>query len=202
MLSICSVRSYFAVAMILFYEPALREKHTRTRDGLSAAKVTFHQDLSSRALEKWPEDGPHGFNTAESAWLAESLRYLKHGPGRLTSTRRRVVPAAAEKAAANPPPPPRRDSSKAQRHQGASPKPRNTDPVRSASRFQSINRYFICFMTFIPVMTPIMTILYHVFICFIPGICDADILLEHHTERPELSEEAVTHAENRLRYTV
>lgn len=136
MLSICSVRSYFAVAMILFYEADLREKHTRTWDGLSAAwKATFHQDLSSRALEKWPEDGPHGFNAAESAWLAETLRYLKRGPGRPTSARRRVVPPAAGKAAANPPPPPRRDSSKAQRRQGASPKPRDPDPVRSSSRF-------------------------------------------------------------------
>ena len=116
MLSICSVRSYFAVAMILFYEPALREKHTRTWDGLTAAwKATFLQDLSARALEKWPEDGPHGFNAAESAWLAESLRYLKHGQGRPKSSRRRVVPAAAGKAAAIPPPPPRRDSSKAPR---------------------------------------------------------------------------------------
>jgi hypothetical protein len=108
MLSICYARSYFAVTMILFYEPALREKHTHTWDGLTAAwKATFHQDLSSRALEKWPEDRPHGFNAAESAGLAESesLRYLKHGPGRPTSTRRRVVPAAAGKDAANPPPP-------------------------------------------------------------------------------------------------
>jgi hypothetical protein len=117
MLSICLVRSYFAVAMILWHVPALREKHTRTWDGLTAAwKATFHQDLSSRALKKWPEDGPHGFNAAESAWLAETLRYLKHGQGRPTSTRRRVVSAVAGAAAANPPPPPRRDSSKAQRH--------------------------------------------------------------------------------------
>ena len=57
-------------------------------------------------------------------------------------------------------------------------------------------------MTFIPFMTPSMTILYHVLISFIPGICDADILLEHHTETPELNAEAVMHAENRLRYTV
>ena len=122
--------------MILFYERELREKHTRTWDGLSAAwKATFHQDLSSHALEKWPEDGPHGFNANESAWLTGSLRYLKHGPGRPTSTRRRIDPAAAGKAAANPAPAPRRDSSKAPRHQGASPKPRNTDPVRSASRY-------------------------------------------------------------------
>jgi hypothetical protein len=57
-------------------------------------------------------------------------------------------------------------------------------------------------MTFIPFMTCIMTILYHVFISFIPGIRDADILLEHCTETPELNVEAVTHAENRLRLTV
>jgi hypothetical protein len=37
MLSICSVRPYFAVAMILWHQPALREKHTRTWDGLTAA---------------------------------------------------------------------------------------------------------------------------------------------------------------------
>jgi hypothetical protein len=57
-------------------------------------------------------------------------------------------------------------------------------------------------MTFIPFMTPIMTILYPVFISFIPGIRDADILLENHTETPQLNVEAITHAENRLRYTV
>jgi hypothetical protein len=139
MLSICSARSYFAAVMILWHDPALREKHTRTWDGLTAAwKATFHQDLSSRALEKWPEDGPHGFNAAESAWLAATLRFLKHGRGRPTSTRRRVVPAAAAAAAATPPPPaepPRRDSSKAQHRQGASPKTCDPDPVRSASRF-------------------------------------------------------------------
>ena len=57
-------------------------------------------------------------------------------------------------------------------------------------------------MTFIHFVTSIMTILYHVFISFIPGIRDADILLEHHTETPEVNVEAVTHAENRLRLTV
>jgi hypothetical protein len=57
-------------------------------------------------------------------------------------------------------------------------------------------------MTFIPIVTCIMTILYPVFISFITGIRDADILLEHYTETPELNVEAVTHAENRLRLTV
>ncbi len=57
-------------------------------------------------------------------------------------------------------------------------------------------------MTFIHFVTSVMTILYHVFISFIPGIRDADILLEHYTETPELNVEAVTHAENCLRFTV
>jgi hypothetical protein len=57
-------------------------------------------------------------------------------------------------------------------------------------------------MTFIPIVTCIMTILYPVFISYITGIRDADILLEHYTETPELNVEAVTHAENRLRLTV
>jgi hypothetical protein len=136
MLSICSVRSYFAVAMILWYDKELRDKYSRTWDALSAAwQATFHQDLSSRALEKWPQDGPHGFNNAESEWLTGTLRYLKRGPGRPASARVRVVPAAAGKAAAIPPPPPRRDSSKGQRRESASPKPRDPDPVRSTSRF-------------------------------------------------------------------
>ncbi len=57
-------------------------------------------------------------------------------------------------------------------------------------------------MTFIHFVTSIMTILYHVFISFIPGIRDADILLEHYTETPELNVEAVTHAKTCLRFTV
>ncbi len=107
MRSICSVRSYFAVAMILWHDPALREKHARTWDGLTAAwnATLHHHDLCSCALENRPEDGPHGFNAAESAWLAGTLRFLKHGPCMPTSTRRRIVPAAAAAAAAAPLPP-------------------------------------------------------------------------------------------------
>ena len=121
MLSICSVRSYLAVAMILWYDPALSEKHERAWDGLNAVwKATFHHDLCGRDLEKWPEDGPHGFTKNESSLLTGTLSYLKHGPGRPSSSRRRVVPPAAPL----PPPPPAKpapsdsDSSKAQRRQG------------------------------------------------------------------------------------
>jgi hypothetical protein len=75
MRSICSVQSYFAVAMILWHVPALREKHARTWDGLTVAwKATSHHDLCSRALGNWPEDGQHGFNAAQSAWLAGNAK--------------------------------------------------------------------------------------------------------------------------------
>ncbi len=134
---------------------------------------------------------------------------MKHGPGRPKSTRRRVVPAAAAAAAAAPPQsaePPRRDSSEAQRRQGASPKIRDPDPVRSASRF--VNYVLITYI-FYAVQTFHNThydnspsfIRKNGFSC-IPGIRDADILLEHHTETPKLNVEAVAHAENCLRHTV
>jgi hypothetical protein len=178
---------------------------TRQAGPSAAWKATFHHDLRSLALENWPEDGLHGFNTAESAWLAGTLRFLKHGPGRPTSTRRRVVPAAAAAAAAVPPPPaepPRRDSSKAHRRQGASPKIRDTDPVRSASRFLN---YILIIYTFYAIHTFYKThydnslsFIRKDGFSFIPGIRDADILLD---ETP-LNVEAVAHAENRLRYTV
>jgi hypothetical protein len=133
--SICSVRSYLAVAMILWHDPDLRAKHASAWDGLTAAwKATFHHDLTARDVEKWPEDGPHGFNKNESAWLAGTLRFLKRGPGRAPSSRRRVVPPAP----APPPPlasiPPGRNSVKAQRRSVATPKPRDPDPVRASSR--------------------------------------------------------------------
>ena len=67
MLSICSVRSYFAVAMILWHDTALRAKHSHAWDSLTAAwKATFHHDLTASSLEKWPEDGPHGFSKAST----------------------------------------------------------------------------------------------------------------------------------------
>ena len=136
MLSICSVRPYFAVAIILWYNTALREKHARTWDSLTAAwKATFHHDLSSRDLDRWPEDGPHAFTKAESAWLSGTLRFLKLGAGRPASTRRRSVPPVDPVLPPPPAKPAPRDSSKAQRCQGASTKTRDADPVRSASRF-------------------------------------------------------------------
>ena len=133
--SICSVRSYMAVAMILWHDPDLRAKHSCAWDGLTAAwRATFHHDLTARDLEKWPEDGPHGFNKSESAWLAGTLRFLKRGPGRAPSSRRRVEPPAP----APPPPqasiPAGSNSGKAQRRSVSTPKPRDPDPVRASSR--------------------------------------------------------------------
>ncbi len=78
MLSVCSVWCYLAGAMILWYDPALHAKHSRAWDSLTAAwKATFHTKLTANALEKRPEDGPHGFSKAQSTWLTATLRYPK-----------------------------------------------------------------------------------------------------------------------------
>ena len=147
MLSICSVRSYFAVAMILWHDTALRAKHSHAWDSLTAAwKATFHHDLTASSLEKWPEDGPHGFSKAESSWLTATLRFLKQGQGRPPSARRR---ASAPAPATSPSPPPAakatsRISAKADRIGGASKKRRNTDPVQSSRRFATVQNDILC----------------------------------------------------------
>ena len=139
MRSICSVRSYLAVAMLLWYDPALRAKHTRAWDSLTAAwKATFHTELTAGALEKWPEDGPHGFSKAQSTWLSATLRFLK-GQGRPPSRRR----ASAHPRATSPAPPPAakpasRSSVKANRGGVASKTTSNPDPVQSSRRFATV----------------------------------------------------------------
>ncbi len=41
--------------MIMWYDPAVREKNAQAWEKLTAAwKVTFHTELTAGALEKWP----------------------------------------------------------------------------------------------------------------------------------------------------
>ena len=95
--SICSIRSYMALAMILYHDEGLRSSQQRIWDELNFAwRATFHSELHSNVLERWPEDGPHAFTKEQSTWLAETLRILKRGPGR--PARRRVAPPAARAA--------------------------------------------------------------------------------------------------------
>jgi hypothetical protein len=81
--SICSARSYMAIAMIMWYQPDLRLTQLRLWEELKYAwNTTFHCDLHPDWLEKWPEDRPHAFNSEESKWLAETLCYFNRTPGR------------------------------------------------------------------------------------------------------------------------
>jgi hypothetical protein len=130
-LSICSVRAYHAVALLLVHVPSLRTAHPRVWGELNTAWLnTFHSDLSETALEKWPTTGPLAFSTAQGDWLTETLRYLKSlKPG--PALRRRSVPASPAPAAAQD------ASEKSQKSKagGARGKHRrDPDPVQDTSR--------------------------------------------------------------------
>ena len=137
--SICSVRSYLAQAMIMWYDTAVREKNAQAWERLTAAwKATFHSELTAGALDKWPTDGPHCFSEAQSAWLTATLRYLK-GQGRAPSRRRTSAPP--REASPAPPPnakPASRTSVRAGRGGGASRTVRNPDPVQSTRRSATV----------------------------------------------------------------
>ena len=139
MITIASERTYMAVAMILWYDGDLRAQHARAWDGLNAAwKATFHTELTAAALEKWPKDGPHGFNETQSTWLASTLRYLK-GQSRPPARRRvhRAPPQPPASVAAIKPA--ARSSRKANDGGGASSAARNPDPVLSSGRFVTVH---------------------------------------------------------------
>ena len=141
MQSICSVRSYMAVAMILWYDLDLRAKHSRAWESLTAAwKATFHTELTAGALEKWPQDGPHGFSEDQSTWLTSTLRYLK---GRAPPRRRRATSPAPRPAAKVAAKPASRASLGTGGGGGASRTARNLDPVQSSRRFATLLNFNI-----------------------------------------------------------
>ncbi len=54
------------VAMIMWYQADLREKHRRIWDQLYSARMaTFSIDLTANGLKLWPVAGPHAFNKAK-----------------------------------------------------------------------------------------------------------------------------------------
>jgi hypothetical protein len=82
-INICTVSSYIAVDMILWYQPAFRAKQKRIWDELNFAwAATFAIDLTAAGLERRPKSGPHAFNKAQFKWLFETLRFLKQSTGR------------------------------------------------------------------------------------------------------------------------
>ena len=137
-ISICSVRSYMALAMILWYDSDLRGAQRRLWDELNLAwSSTFHSDLHPHVLEKWPVTGPHAFSKTESTWLSETLRFLKKSSGRPSRAR----PPPASSAQASVP----RSSSKAEGRAKVSKKRRASDPVATFPRFASNMSIFYSF---------------------------------------------------------
>ena len=117
-INVASVRYYMAVAMILWYQADLREKHKRVWDELNYAWLaTFSCDLHAVGLEKWPVTGTFAFDEAQSKWLTDTLRFLKlSAAGRP----RRNIPAPRAPAVVPSP---------------AVKNKRNSDPVAQTKRY-------------------------------------------------------------------
>ena len=139
--SICSVRSYLAVAMILWYDTEIRAAHSKVWDALQYSwHATFHTELSAVGLERWSITGPHAFNEHECTWLTETLRCMKKpalrrrvaaDPG--PSVHTKAVPAALKSKRAAPAKPGKRG--------------RSADPVKKASRYFLLNISLISLIT-------------------------------------------------------
>ncbi len=100
-----------------------------------AWNATFHCDLHPNGLEKWPEDGPHAFNPAESKWVVKTLSYFKRSsgrPARSSSVRRALETAPPPPAKAAPVP---LGSRKDEGVQEASRKRGASAPVKAKKRF-------------------------------------------------------------------
>jgi hypothetical protein len=128
-------------AWIVAAAPPAPQQPARSRTPLPARPLnyawnaTFHCDIRPKGLEKWPEDGPHTFNTSESKWLAETLCYFKRSAGR--PARSSTVCRALETA---PPPPAKaapvtRGSRKDEEVKEASRKRGASAPVKAKKRF-------------------------------------------------------------------
>ena len=201
--SICSVWSYFAVAMILWHDPALRAKHARACDGMTTAwKATYHHDLTA-----------HWFG--EVAWR----RIARLQQGRICLAVRHdplpeIRPGQAAVFASPPPTSCGCPAASAGRElepcsmwfsEGpTSPRCLDEAPqlrwvLSRASRFAFYNYIF---NSLYDTIIYIKRIVLHIsFICkkwsqfhswYTASIRDADILLEHSTETPEFNANAVT----------
>ena len=118
-INIRSVRYYLAVAMIMWYQADLRDKHKRVWDELNYAWLAIC-DLHAVALEKWPETGPFAFDKVQSKWLTDTLHFLKQSTAR---PRRQIPPP---RTPADVPPASLRSK-------------RNSDPVQQIQK-----RYIYC----------------------------------------------------------
>jgi len=78
---ICTLRSYLAIAMILWYKQDIRAKYVDVWERLNKAWFeTFNMPLQASDLAKPPTDGEYGFRDGELVWLLETYRFLSKPP--------------------------------------------------------------------------------------------------------------------------
>ena len=139
---LATLRTYFAIAILLYYQPALQAKHAEFYELFKKSWVdTFMREIDDKQLEKPPSEGVLGFSPDQVTWLMETRRLLAEtGPYKQRKSSR--VPVArtspSEPATAKP------RSRTAPHSQGSSsaagdPRPpekkgRNEDPVKHNSR--------------------------------------------------------------------
>jgi hypothetical protein len=121
-----------------------------------AWNATFHCNLHPEGLKKWPEDAPHTFNTEESKWLAETLRYFKRSAGPYG---RPVRSSSVCRALETAPPPPAKvapvtqGSRKDEGVQEASRKRGASAPVKAKKLFayctRNIYTYYIYYFSYV-----------------------------------------------------
>ena len=87
------LRSYFALAIILFYDKALQEKHKKLYGKLQKAWVNnFGTVIDDNTTAHPPTLGIKGFNEDEVTWLLHTRRFLKTQPSSIQRRSSKPVP--------------------------------------------------------------------------------------------------------------
>ena len=74
---LASLRSFFAIAIIMFYTPDLQAKHQAWYDWfVKKWQDSFGYPLDAKRLEEPPTVGPFAFNAEEVVWLTEIRRFF------------------------------------------------------------------------------------------------------------------------------
>jgi len=139
---LASLRSFFAIAIIMFYTPDLQAKHQAWYDRfVKRWQDSFGYPLDAKRLEEPPTVGPLAFTAEEVVWLTETRRLLTHTVSKRKSTRHPPRPQRPP-----PSPPPSSDSRRSEKRRrsssggGASKGPENKSrresPATPISRLQ------------------------------------------------------------------
>jgi len=74
---LATLRTYFAIAILLYYQPALQAKHAEFYELFKKSWVdTFMREIDDKQLEKPPSEGALGFSPDQVTWLMETRRLL------------------------------------------------------------------------------------------------------------------------------